>query len=220
MSLFNCCGIRFGWSSVIGIIPAIGDVLDAFMALMVVHTCQQIEGGLPQGVKMKMYFNVLVDFGIGIVPFLGDLADAVFRANTRNALLLEDYLREAGKKNLRQSGLPVPAVDPSDPHEFDRLQREDSPPHASQQPDRQPAMTTAPARTQNGNGNGANSGPAAPAAARVKESGAGGSGVPSRSGSLFGFGGGRPRQNDVEMGVVDGPDSRTGPKRLQSQRRS
>lgn len=59
----------------IGIVPLIGDALDCFMAMMVLRTCQQVEGGLPKDVQAKMMFNIIVDFGIGLVPFLGDIAD-------------------------------------------------------------------------------------------------------------------------------------------------
>lgn len=59
---------------------------------MVVQTCQKIDGGLPATLRARMMFNVVLDFGLGLVPFLGDIADAVFRANTRNAWLLEMYL--------------------------------------------------------------------------------------------------------------------------------
>lgn len=38
----------------------------------------------------------MIDFGIGLVPILGDFADAWFKCNTRNNLLLERYLREKG----------------------------------------------------------------------------------------------------------------------------
>ncbi len=62
------------------------------MALMVVRSCAGIDGGLPQMLRARMMFNVALDFGLGLVPVLGDLADAVFRANTRNAWLLEVYL--------------------------------------------------------------------------------------------------------------------------------
>jgi len=54
---------------------SIGDVIDAFMAVMVLRTCQQVEGGLPKDIQMKMYINIMLDFGIGLVPFLGDIAD-------------------------------------------------------------------------------------------------------------------------------------------------
>ncbi|CAK7265611.1 hypothetical protein SEPCBS57363_001671 [Sporothrix epigloea] len=101
MSLFNCCGIRFGWSSVIGIVPFIGDVIDLFLAYRVVTSCCSIEGGLPESLKYRMFFNILLDFGIGLIPFVGDIADAVFRANTRNAWLLEEYLIKKAETELR-----------------------------------------------------------------------------------------------------------------------
>jgi len=140
MSLFNCCGIRFGWSSVIGIIPFVGDAVDAFMAMMVYRTCQQIEGGLPSDVQAKMMFNICLDFGIGLVPFLGDIADALFRANTRNAVVLEKFLRSKGAKALKNQGVATPPNDPTDPDEYDRQLREElgpPPQYSSTTPTRQ-----------------------------------------------------------------------------------
>ncbi|KAI9641679.1 hypothetical protein NHQ30_009535 [Ciborinia camelliae] len=124
MSLFNCCGIRFGWSSVIGLVPAIGDFIDMFMALMVFRTCNKVDGGLPNSVKSKMMFNIILDFAIGLVPFAGDLVDAVFRANTRNALELERHLRDKGAKILKAKGERLPSVDVTDPDEFDLYDKE------------------------------------------------------------------------------------------------
>src|SRR5215475_1525635 len=49
-----------------------------------------------------MYTNLAIDFGIGLIPVLGDIADAWFKCNTRNNMLLERYLRERGQK------FPVP----------------------------------------------------------------------------------------------------------------
>lgn len=92
MSLFNCCGIRFGWSSVIGFLPVIGDCLDLFMSYRLVNHCAKIDGGLPASLHARMMFNIMLDFGLGLVPIVGDIVDAIFRANTRNAWLLETYL--------------------------------------------------------------------------------------------------------------------------------
>jgi hypothetical protein len=89
----------------------------------VIRTAKQIEGGLPFWLRLSMHFWVAVDLVIGLVPFVGDVADAIVLANTRNAAALEAYLREKGRKNLRNSGQPIPS-DPSDPTEFDRLQNE------------------------------------------------------------------------------------------------
>jgi hypothetical protein len=38
-----CCGFRFGWSAVIGIIPVIGDILDMLIALSIIRTCMEVE---------------------------------------------------------------------------------------------------------------------------------------------------------------------------------
>lgn len=128
--LFNLCGIRFGWGSVIGLVPFFGDVLDAVLAMMVARECQRIDGGLPSYLHAKMVMNVIVDFLIGLVPFVGDLADAVFKANTRNAILLENYLREKAAKADRartrsQRGQSHDRqVDLSLPEEFDRYQND------------------------------------------------------------------------------------------------
>ncbi|KAK2594233.1 hypothetical protein QQS21_008075 [Conoideocrella luteorostrata] len=105
-SLFTILGVGFGWSTVIGIIPAIGDAIDGLMSLSVFRKCCKVEGGLPHAVKVRMMVNVALDFVIGLVPG----AEAVYRGNTRNALLLEDFLRERAEKSLRKQGQqPGPA---------------------------------------------------------------------------------------------------------------
>lgn len=120
-----------------------------------------------------MLLNIAFDFVLGLIPLLGDLVDAVYRANTRNAMLLEDHLREKGAKTLRQTGQPVPTVDPSNPVEFDRQEEAlASAPHS--QPE---AIAAAPNETT----------PTAPAPAQAKE----GRGWRSKS-----------RPQDVEMGEV------------------
>lgn len=80
-----------------------------------------------------MLFNIAFDFFIGLVPFIGDLADALFRANTRNAVILEEFLRKRGQKALRQSGQST-SIDPSSHVEFDRDDDEDA-----QQPENPPS---------------------------------------------------------------------------------
>lgn len=69
---------------------------------LVLRKASQIEGGLPAALYSRMLLNIMLDFGIGLVPFLGDVADAWFKANTRNAWLLEDYL--VTQAELRRTG--------------------------------------------------------------------------------------------------------------------
>lgn len=156
-SFGSCLGIKFGWGSVIGLFPVFGDVVDALLAIMVLRSADKIEGGLPSGLKIQMLFWIFVDFVVGLVPFVGDLLDAVVRANTKNAILLEQHLREKGAKSLKASGLPVPEVDPSTGEAFDRYEASFSDGTTSAQPGRQ-----------------ANMNPQRPTDARVRDDGRGG----------------------------------------------
>ena len=71
---------------------------------MVLKLCHQVDGELPEDIKNKMYFNIVLDFTIGLVPIFGDIADAWFHANVRNADVLEEYLRAKGAKALKVQG--------------------------------------------------------------------------------------------------------------------
>jgi len=124
LCLFNCCGTRFGWGAVVGIIPAIGDVLDLMLAYMVVKTCEQVRPPLPASVRAKMQMNLAIDFIIGIVPFIGDIADAFYKCNTRNAVLLENELRKRGEKRLRDANR-LHEADPSLPEIYDEASEEE-----------------------------------------------------------------------------------------------
>jgi hypothetical protein len=45
-----------------------------------------------------MLGNVGVDFLVGAVPFLGDVFDVLWKANRKNARLLEQHLRRQADK--------------------------------------------------------------------------------------------------------------------------
>lgn len=74
---------------------------------MVFRAAMKVDNGLPLAVVVRMLINIIFDFVIGIVPFIGDLADAAFCANTKNAAILEAHLCKEGKKSLQKS---LPAV--------------------------------------------------------------------------------------------------------------
>jgi hypothetical protein len=39
-----------------------------------------------------MVANIAIDAGVGVIPFLGDMFDVAWKANTRNVALIERYL--------------------------------------------------------------------------------------------------------------------------------
>ncbi|ODV91731.1 hypothetical protein CANCADRAFT_30066 [Tortispora caseinolytica NRRL Y-17796] len=85
------CG-RFGWTALIGILPVVGDIINAWLSWKFIMLCEKVNGGLPADVKSKMVANVLVDIGLGLIPLLGTIFSAVYKCNSRNCLILEKHL--------------------------------------------------------------------------------------------------------------------------------
>jgi len=97
---FKICGMRFGWTAVIGIVPVIGDFADIGVNyLLVVRKARQAD--IPPWLVRKMLINNAVSAGIGFVPLVGDVLLAMFKTNSRNATLLEEYLRIRGAEYLK-----------------------------------------------------------------------------------------------------------------------
>jgi Domain of unknown function (DUF4112) len=82
---------------------------------MVLYMCQQVEGDLPFSVMSKMYSNIILDFVVGLLPLFGDLVDAAFHANIRNATELKRHLEQKGAVAMKAQRLPTPAIDPNYP---------------------------------------------------------------------------------------------------------
>lgn len=174
-------------------VNSIGDAGDAALALMVVRKCEEIDGGLPSRLRMMMLINVVIDFIIGLVPFVGDIADAIYKANTRNAVILEKHLREKGAKRLKnqakRQNLPAienmqeRIVDHSLPEEWDKQESgvvESPPPGYHEQ-----------AMSGGGSADNAHTQPTRPPRAKKTRD--------SRGSSRW-FGGSRQREEDVERG--------------------
>jgi hypothetical protein len=89
--------LRFGWDSVLGLFPGLGDVLTGAVSLLIVHHAWQT--GASKFTLARMLGNVGIDFVVGAVPFIGDLFDFVWKANRKNARLLEQHLhRQAARR--------------------------------------------------------------------------------------------------------------------------
>ncbi|KAG2732444.1 hypothetical protein G9P44_004861 [Scheffersomyces stipitis] len=99
----SICGLRLGWAGIIGLIPWIGDVISLMFALQILHAAQRIEGGLPPSLQSKMIANIALDFGLGLIPLLGDFCNILYKCNSRNFILLEKYLVQ------KHGGIPVKA---------------------------------------------------------------------------------------------------------------
>lgn len=80
----------------------VGDGLDFLMALWLINCALRISGGKDakdvKKMRSLMMGNLLFDGAIGLVPFFGDIADTIFKCNTRNAVLLEHLLTKRARK--------------------------------------------------------------------------------------------------------------------------
>ncbi|KAI8337827.1 hypothetical protein EDC96DRAFT_346186 [Choanephora cucurbitarum] len=108
----SCCCFQIGFDGLIGLIPVVGDFIGFLLALNLVHLCMQ--ANLPNELVSKMMFNIGVDFVIGLVPVIGDLMDIMYKCNTKNAILFENYLiqrrREQMAPSLHRKQASAPAV--------------------------------------------------------------------------------------------------------------
>jgi hypothetical protein len=74
------------------VVPGVGDAITGLVALSVMSAA--IRRGVPRVVLMRMFLNIAVDTGVGMVPVVGDLFDLLWRSNTRNLALLERHQGE------------------------------------------------------------------------------------------------------------------------------
>jgi len=81
---------RFGLDTVVGLLPGAGDIIMAIVGLATVALAVYYK--MPWPVIATMLGNLALDFLIGLIPLIGDVADAKFKAHTRNvALLISQY---------------------------------------------------------------------------------------------------------------------------------
>ena len=86
-------GFRIGLDPLLGLVPGIGDGLGALISCYLVYEAARL--GLPKRVLAQMLANVAFDSLSGSVPVLGDVVDAVWKANMRNLRLVDRHYHPA-----------------------------------------------------------------------------------------------------------------------------
>ncbi len=100
--------IKVGLDALLGLIPGIGDLTGAALSGAIVVTAAR--QGASRSVLARMLFNLGVDTVIGAIPILGDLFDLGWRANLRNADLLEAHLAQPQRTRTTSRGLVAVVV--------------------------------------------------------------------------------------------------------------
>lgn len=84
-------GVPIGWDTIIGLIPGIGDTLTSIISVYILREGHRL--GVPWWVKLRMGWNIFLDWLIGLVPLLGDLMDIGWKANSKNVALIKRHAR-------------------------------------------------------------------------------------------------------------------------------
>lgn len=92
---FTFLKYKFGLDPLLGLIPWLGDFVGLLFSLYLIWIAGQMK--LPEEKIREMIRNIIADFLIGVVPFVGSVGDFFFKANSRNLKILKEHvhIREA-----------------------------------------------------------------------------------------------------------------------------
>ncbi|MGB9931252.1 DUF4112 domain-containing protein [Haloarcula amylolytica] len=77
---------RVGIDPIVGLLPIAGDLATAVCSLYIV--AEAVRLGIPKRTVVRLLANIAVDAALGSVPMVGDLFDAYWKANVKNAELI------------------------------------------------------------------------------------------------------------------------------------
>ena len=93
--------LTFGIDAVIGLVPGFGDAVGMGFSTYIIW--QAFRVGASKRLLTRMLYNVSIDGILGAIPLLGDWHDLVWKANIKNAQLLERQVLDP-EKTARASG--------------------------------------------------------------------------------------------------------------------
>lgn len=99
---------RMGLDPVIGLVPVVGDALGTVVAAAVL--AEAIRNRVPVHILFRMGWNYLVDAVLGVIPFVGDVADAAHKATSTNLRLVDRTIAEGRRVDTDARGYLLRAV--------------------------------------------------------------------------------------------------------------
>ena len=79
-------GWRFGLDALIGLIPGLGDTATSLVSFYILVAAVRYR--VPKITLLRMGLNLAIDYVVGTLPVVGDLADAWWKSNHMNVDLL------------------------------------------------------------------------------------------------------------------------------------
>jgi Domain of unknown function (DUF4112) len=84
---------RIGLDGLLGLIPGLGDAVGALFSAYILFEAIQL--GIPKTLLLRLVGNIALETLVGAIPILGDIFDIAWKANRKNADLLDAYLRSS-----------------------------------------------------------------------------------------------------------------------------
>lgn len=86
-------------------VPVIGDLTTFVLGYkLVTSKAMEIDGGLPDSIRLQMVAVNMSTLGIGFIPIVGDIINATIKPNSRNAALFESWLVKNRSHNMPGGG--------------------------------------------------------------------------------------------------------------------
>jgi len=79
-------GWRFGLDALIGLVPGLGDTTTTLVSFYILAAAVRYR--VPKITMLRMGLNIAIDYVVGSLPFVGDVADAWWKSNQMNLELL------------------------------------------------------------------------------------------------------------------------------------
>ena len=79
-------GWRFGLDALIGLVPGLGDTTTTLVSFYILAAAVRYR--VPKITMLRMALNIGIDYLVGALPFVGDVADAWWKSNQMNLDLL------------------------------------------------------------------------------------------------------------------------------------
>ena len=93
---------RIGLDALIGLVPGLGDAAGAVFSSYLLLEAGKL--GVSRSTLLRMAANVLIESVVGMIPLIGDLFDAGWKANQRNIELLERAMAAPGLASRKDRG--------------------------------------------------------------------------------------------------------------------
>jgi hypothetical protein len=87
---FSIGPFKIGLDPILGLLPGFGDILSLALSFYIIIIAMMLR--VPSDKISSMIKNIILDFLIGLLPVIGDVADIFYKANKKNLQIIHEHL--------------------------------------------------------------------------------------------------------------------------------